>query len=160
MDLAHPLRVTLGQVVVHGHHVHASLAQPVQVHRQGRDQGLALARLHLRDPPEVQGGAAHQLDVVVALADDPVGGLAHGRERLEQQVVDVLAPGQALTELDRPVTEGVVAQRLHLGLERVDVGHQRLQGPLLLALTRPEDAGKDRHAGQCTGGVSRSCSVP
>ena len=41
--------------------------------------------------------------------------------------------------------ELVVGQRLHLGLERVDVGHEGLEGPDLLALARAEDAVEHRH---------------
>ena len=60
----------------------------VQVARQRRDEGLALARLHLRDPPEVERGAAHDLYVEVALAEHPLAGFAHGGERFRQQVVE------------------------------------------------------------------------
>ena len=92
MDLAHPLGVALGQVVVDRDEVHALAGEAVEVDGQRRDEGLALARLHLGDPAEVQGGAAHELHVVVALADDPVGRLADDGEGLDQQVVEVLAP--------------------------------------------------------------------
>ena len=76
VDPAHPLGVEAGQVVVDRDEVDALAAEPVEVGRQRRDERLALAGLHLGDPAEVQGGAAHQLDVEVALADDPLGGLA------------------------------------------------------------------------------------
>ena len=109
MDLAHPLGVPAGQVVVDGHHVDALAGEGVEVDRQGRHQGLALAGLHLGDPAEVQGGAAHQLHVEVALADGPPGRLPDGGEGLDQQVVDVLAPVQPLPELHGPVGQGLVA---------------------------------------------------
>ena len=79
----------------------AAATEAVQVGRQRGHERLALAGLHLGDPPEVQGGAAHQLHVVVTLADDPLAGLAHDRERLDQQVVEVLAVVEPLAELDR-----------------------------------------------------------
>ena len=69
VDLAHPLGVTPGQVVVHRDEVHALAREAVQVHGQGRDERLALTGLHLGDPAEVQRRTAHELDVVVALAD-------------------------------------------------------------------------------------------
>ena len=75
-----------------------------------RHEGLALAGLHLGDPAEVQGGAAHQLDVVVALTDDPLGRLAHDREGLDQQVVEVLAVVEALAELGGLGPQRVVAE--------------------------------------------------
>ena len=110
VDLAHPLGVAAGQVVVDGDDVDAVAGEGVQVDRQGRDQGLALAGLHLGDPAEVQGHAAHQLDVEVALADGPPGRLPDGGEGLDEQVVERLAVVEPLPELDRPVGQLLVGR--------------------------------------------------
>ena len=100
----------------------------------------------------MQGGAAHELHVVVALAEHPHAGLAHDGERLDQQVVERLAVVEPLAELAGLGPEGVVGQRLHLGLELADVGHQRLERPHLLALAGAEEAVKQCHASvECTG---------
>ena len=147
VDAAHPLGVTGGQILVHRHHVHAPPVERVEVGGQRGDERLALARLHLGDPAEVQRHAAHHLDVEVALAEHPPGRLAHHGVRLDQQVVEVLALVQALPELDRLVPEGVVAQRLHLGLEVADQGHQLGQAPDLLALAGAQDLGEHAHGG-------------
>ena len=80
-----------GEVVVDRDEVHAPAGERVQVGGQRRDEGLALARLHLGDPAEVQRGAAHDLHVEVALAEHPPAGLAHGREGLGEQVVEGVA---------------------------------------------------------------------
>ena len=88
MDAAHPLGVAPGEVVVDGDEVHALATETVEVHRERRHEGLALAGLHLGDPSEVERGAAHHLDVVVTLADDPVGRFADDRERLGKEVVE------------------------------------------------------------------------
>ena len=81
----------------------------VEVDRQRRDQGLALAGLHLGDLALVQHDAAHQLDVEMALAERSLGRLADGRERLDQQVVERLARGEALAEAIGPRPQIVVA---------------------------------------------------
>ena len=47
----------------------------------------------------MQRGAAHHLDVEVPLVEHAPGGLAGHRERLGQQVVEVVAVGDALLEL-------------------------------------------------------------
>ena len=112
MHLAHPVSVTGGEVVVDGDDVDPLAFEGVQVHGQGRDQGLAFTGLHLGDPTEVQGGAAHQLDVVVALADGALGGLADDREGLGQEVVQVLPVCEPLLELDRLVGERLVGEAL------------------------------------------------
>ena len=90
VDLAHPLGVALGQVVVDGDQVHAAARERVEVRRERGDEGLALAGLHLRDPAEVQRGAAHDLHVEVPLPERALPGLAHRRERLGEEVVEVL----------------------------------------------------------------------
>jgi hypothetical protein len=93
VDAPHPLGVAnAGQVVVDRDEVDALAGQPVEVDGQRRHEGLALAGLHLGDPAEVQRGAAHQLHVVVALADDPLGGLAGDRERLDEQMSSRSSP--------------------------------------------------------------------
>ena len=58
--------------------------------RQGRDQRLALAGLHLGDLAAVEHHAADQLDVEVALAERAARGLAHHREGLGQHFIQRL----------------------------------------------------------------------
>ncbi len=158
VDLAHPLRVALGQVVVDGDDVDAPAAEAVEVDGQGGHEGLALARLHLRDPAEVEGGPAHELDVVVALADGAAAGLAGDGEGLQEEVVEGLVdvvgagPVDPLPELDRLVLEVGVGKGLDLPLEGVDVGHQGGERLELLALPGTEDLRQDRHGRQSTGG--------
>ena len=85
-----------------------------------RGQGLALAGLHLGDRAGVQDHAADQLDVVVALAERPLAGLAAERERLGQQVVERLAAAGALAQRVRLGAQLGVVEQLHLRLEAVD----------------------------------------
>ena len=101
VDLAHPLGVALGQVVVDGDEVSAVAGEPVEVHRHGRDQRLALAGLHLGDVAVVEHDAAHDLHVEGPHAERAPGALARHRERLEEQVVEQLAVLVALAELGR-----------------------------------------------------------
>jgi len=54
VELAHPVGVARREVVVHRHDVHALTGQGVQIDRQCRHEGLALAGLHFGDPAEVQ----------------------------------------------------------------------------------------------------------
>ena len=62
---AHPLAVALGQVVVHGDHMHAFAGQCVEVDGQGGHEGLALAGGHLGNLAAVQHHAANDLHIVV-----------------------------------------------------------------------------------------------
>ena len=121
MYAPHGLGVALGEIVVDGDDVHAFACQAVEIHRKGRDECLALTGLHLCDPSEMQRRAAHQLDVVVPLTDDPSGSLASDSEGLDQQFVEFLAVGQAILELRSLGLEVCVRQLLKIGFECVDV---------------------------------------
>ena len=78
----HPFGIAPRQVVVDGDDVHTASRQRVQHRGQSRDQRLALAGFHFGDSSLMQHHAADELHVEVALADSPLGGLAHdGKDR-------------------------------------------------------------------------------
>src|SRR3954451_11119488 len=55
------------------------------------------------------------------------------------------AAGELLAELDGLVLERLVRELLDLGLHRVDLGHDGVEGPHLLALTSAQDLREDAH---------------
>ena len=91
VDRAHPVRIALRQVLVDRDDVHALAAQRVQVGRQRRHEGLALAGAHLGDLALVQGDAADQLHVEVAHLEGAARRLAHHRKGLRQQLIEARA---------------------------------------------------------------------
>ena len=148
VDAAHPLGVALGEVVVDRDDVDALAGQRVEVGRERPDEGLALTGLHLRDVAEVQRRAAHELDVVVPLAEGAASCLADDRERLRQEVVEGLAVGVPRLELVGLLAQLVVAQALDVVLEGVDLCGQPLELADDLALAGAQDLVEDRgHAG-------------
>ena len=98
IDLAHPVGVAAGEIVVDGDDMDALALERVQIDRERRDEGLALAGLHLGDLAAVERDAADQLDVVMALAERADRRLANGREGLGDQIVELFAIGQPLAE--------------------------------------------------------------
>ena len=88
VDRPHPLRVAAGEVVVDGDEVRATAGQAVEREGQRRDEGLALARLHLGDLPLVEDHAADELDVEVAHPERPLARLTGRREDLGDDVVE------------------------------------------------------------------------
>ena len=125
---AHPLGVASGEVVVHRHHVHAAAGERVQHAGQRRDEGLALAGLHLGDPARVEHGAADELHVEVAHPERAHARLAHEREHLRHEIVErppVLA--HLLLPLGGEPGEVGVGERLHARLELVDPRDERAQ---------------------------------
>ena len=134
VHLAHPLGVAPGQVVVHGHHVHAPAGEGVEVGRQGGHQGFALAGFHLGDLAVVQHHAADQLHIEVAHAQHPLARLAYYGKGLGQQLIEQgpllgrLAGHllQLLAEFSGEAAQFVVGEGGDLLLEQVDVGNDRL----------------------------------
>ena len=128
VDLAHPLGVALGQVVVDGDEVGAVAGERVEVHGHGGDERLALAGLHLGDVAVVEDDAAQHLDVEGPHAERALGRLAGDGERLEQQVVEQLAVVVALPELGRLGAQLLVAQGGDVRLQLGDPGGLLLEG--------------------------------
>ena len=71
--------------------MHTTTSEPVQIGRKCGHQSLPLAGPHLGDPPKVEGDPAHHLDVVMALAENPLRRLSDHRERLNKEVVEFLS---------------------------------------------------------------------
>ncbi len=117
----HPLRVALGEVVVHRHHVHPLAGERVQVGRQYTGQGFALTGLHLGDIAEVQRRATHDLDVEVLLVQDAPGRFTGYCKRLGQQLVKCLAIGEPLLEFVGLGPQFIVGERGGLVFKRFDV---------------------------------------
>ncbi len=146
VQVTHPCRVALGQVVVHRHELDVFARQRVQVERQGRHQRLAFARLHLGDLALVQDDAAQKLHVerhhvprqrvaadFLRRADQVPARVLHERERLRQEIVQRLAFRNPFTERRGHLGEVFVGKVLLLifFLDAVDLTHH---GPQFLEL--------------------------
>ncbi len=155
VDLAHPFRVALGEVVVDGDEMHALAGERVEVHGHRRDEGLALAGLHLGDVALVKDDASQHLDVEGPHAERALRRLAGHREDLEQQVVEQLAVLVALAELGGLGAELVVAEADEdRPRSSADLGHlvlESLGAPTLAGVQQLVD---DLDHGRATPGVS------
>ena len=147
VDGAHPLGVAAGQVVVHGDDVHAGAGDGVQIAGERGDERLALAGLHLGDLAGVQRHAADELDVEVAHAERADTRLAHGGERLGQQVVERLAVGKALAEHLGLMGELLIGHRLEARLEVVDRADDLLVALEVLVGAKRQQLGHESHVG-------------
>ena len=112
IDLAHPVGVALGQVVVDGDDVDALAGEGVEVGRQRGDERLAFARLHFGDVALMQDHAADELDVEVALAKRALCRFTDGRERGNEQIIERGAVVQLLTELSVRARSSSLGQAL------------------------------------------------
>src|SRR6185503_6333770 len=99
VDRPVPDGVAAGEVVVDRDQVDAAAGERVQVDGGDGRERFALASAHLGDASFVESDAAHELDVVRALAYFPGGHLAGHGEGLGQEVVETFAFGQGGPEL-------------------------------------------------------------
>ncbi len=127
IDLAHPLGVAPGEVIVDRDHVHSVAGQCIEINGEGRDQRLAFAGLHLGDHAAMQYNTAHQLHVEMALPQGALRRLPHGRESVDQDVVELGPIGELLLELLGPCPQLVIGHRFELRLQFVDGGDDRPQ---------------------------------
>ena len=99
MDLAHPLGVTAGQIVVDGDHMDAFARQGVEVGGQNGHQGFTFTGAHFGNAALMQHDAADDLNPVGTHTQHAVRSLPDRGEGLGQQVVQGLALVQPLPEL-------------------------------------------------------------
>ncbi len=126
IDLAHPLRLVLGQVIVDGDHMDTFPGQGVEVAGQDGHQGLAFTGLHFRDPALVQHDAADELDRVGAHAQNPVRSFPDGGEGLGQQVVQGFPLGQAVFKFLGLAPEGFLRKISIFTFQPQDLVHHGL----------------------------------
>ena len=99
IDLAHPLAVALGQIVVYGNDMNTASGQSVQVSGQGSHQGLAFTGTHLGNTALMQYDAAHDLYAIVTQTQHAPCGFTAGGKCLGENIVQSFALCQTLLEL-------------------------------------------------------------
>ena len=137
VDVAHPLGVAAGEVVVDGNELGILAGQGIEVKGQRGDEGLALAGRHFGDHAFVNRHTADQLDVEMnhvpgqlVFADEnlppakPAGGTLHRREGLRENVLQggalISGRGDPHPEFLRLGAQLVVSQRLIGHLNFID----------------------------------------
>ena len=120
VDLAHPLGVAAGQIVVDGDDVHALPGERIEIDRGRGDERLAFAGAHFGDRAFMQDQAADQLNIEMTLLERTLRGLPNGGEGWRHEIVQRLAGRELGPQLGGLRQELVVGQRLELGLQRID----------------------------------------
>ena len=98
VDVTHPFRIALRQVIVDGDDMDTLATDRIQIGRQRRYQGLTFTGAHFRDLVVMQYHAADELHVIVAHAERPDGGLAADGKSLVEQLLEVFTVRVALPE--------------------------------------------------------------
>ena len=99
--------------------MNALARQRIEVRRQGRHEGLALAGAHLGDLALVQRHAADQLHVEMAHAQRAARRLADHREGLGKQGIESRAGGEAGPEVVGADPQLFVGELPELGLQGI-----------------------------------------
>ena len=125
IELTHPLRIALGEVVVNSHHMDAASGEGVQVNSQRADERLALAGGHFGNAAAMQHHATDQLHI--EMNHVPGEGISTHHE---------LASAEAAGAIFHH-SEGLGEDRIQLGCQFFGVGNFR-QPLLPLMRLRPE----------------------
>jgi hypothetical protein len=139
VDLTHPVGIAASEVVVHRDDMDALAFQRVQIGCERGDEGLALAGAHLGDLAAVEDDAADQLDVVMALPQRALGGLADRGEGFGDEVVERLALRQPLAEHYGLVPQLLVGHRRDARLEAVHPVDDLAERADVAVVGRPEN---------------------
>ncbi len=122
VNLAHPVGVAAGEIIVDRHDVHAFARQRIEIDGGRCDERLALAGTHFRDRAFVQNEPAHELNVEMTLFERALGGFANGGEGGRINVVKRLAGFQLGAKLFGLRAQLLIGERLELRFESVDRG--------------------------------------
>ena len=122
VDRLHPLCVALGEVVVDGGEVGPFAAQGIERQREGGNECLPLAGLHLDDRPAHQRHPGKELDVVMPHAVGATAGLPRRREALHHQRLDRLARLGPVRQRACRAPQGRITQACHLCRQALDLG--------------------------------------
>ena len=99
VDLAHPLAVSAGEVVVDRDDVDPFAGERVEIGGERCDERFAFARLHLRYASLMQHDTAENLHGEVLHSEHAPRCLTAGGERLGQDIVKGLAVCESLFEI-------------------------------------------------------------
>ena len=143
IDLAHPLRIAAGEIIIHRHHVHALAGQGIQIDRQRRHQRLAFAGAHFGDFAAMQHDAADHLHIEMPHAQHALGGFTHGGKGFGQDVVQRLAGFELSLQLGRLRLQLVIGKRTDLVFQTSDAHDDRPQRLQIAIIRRPENRLRD-----------------
>ena len=108
MNLAHPLSITLCQVIIYGNDMNTFPFQRIQICRQCRYQRLTFTGTHLCNTALMQDHTTDQLYTEMAQPDGSLGSLSYNGISLRKNIIQRLALCQSFLELIRFPTEFLI----------------------------------------------------
>ena len=131
----HPLRIPLCEIVVYRDHVDPRSTQRIEIDREGRHQGLALAGRHLGNLPLMEYYPSYELGIEMAHVYGSSRSFSYGGKSFGQDRIEFLALLKPLLELGRHPLQLFIRKRAYLLLVAVNFLDERpdpLQLPFVL----------------------------
>ena len=125
MDLAHPLGITVCQIIIDSNNMHTLTFQGIQICRKGRYKGFTFTCTHLGNTALVKNNTAHQLNTVMLHAKDTEGRLPHNRKGFHKEIIQCLTFRETLFKLICFCAQRFIGKFLHLFVKCIDLIHQR-----------------------------------
>ena len=139
IDLSHPLRVTLRQIVIDSNNVNALAFQCIQINRQRSYQSLTFTGLHLRDSSLMKNDTTDQLNPERLHIQCSLRTLTDCRKGFRKKIIQRLAFTQALAEFHCFPTELLIRERLHIRPQALNLSDCGLNSAKLTFTVRPEN---------------------
>ena len=112
MDASHPLRVTLGQIVIYCYNVDALACQGIEICRRSGDQGLSFTGFHLGNTPLMQNNASDKLHRIMLHVQCPSGRFPDNCKSLRENIIQSLPLCQAFLK-DPGLIPKLFSRQLH-----------------------------------------------
>ena len=119
INLAHPLCVASGEVIIDGNNMNAFFFKGIKINRQGGYQSLAFACSHFSNLTAVKNDAAHNLNIKVALSEGSLCRFPHRGESIRQNIIQRFASSQTGFKPGCARPQSFIIKFLEFRLERV-----------------------------------------
>ena len=125
MNLTHPLRVTLGQIIVDCDDTYALSFKSVQICRKCTDESLTFTGSHLSDTSLMQDDATDQLNMEVFHSQNTSRSFAHDRIGFGKNVIEGLSARETVLEFRCLCLQFFIRERQHIGAKCLDLIYDR-----------------------------------
>ena len=124
MYLAHPLCITLCQVIVDGNDMYPFPLQRIQISRKRRYQGLTFTGFHFCNTSLVQNNSTDELYPVMLHIENSLGCFPYYRKRFRQKIIQGFPCGKSLFKLISLCCQLCVRKSLHGRTKLLDLVNQ------------------------------------
>ena len=123
--------------------MNALAGQGIEIHRQGRHQGLALTGLHLGNSPPVEDNTADKLNIIRPQSKHSNRRLPYHGKGFGKQIIKGFTFRQTFLEFHGLCGQGRIVKLLHFRFQHVNGINQRLHFFQLSVILAAKNLGQD-----------------